>query len=148
MKFEISNFQANSNALWLWYLCWNSPPMTFTGPYLWWINIGSGNGVVPSGNKPLPERVDPDLCHHMASLGHNKLTHCPLKDLDVILESVFFKPIYELVSWAFYVKLIPQNPIDDKSTLVQVMAWYCQATSHYLNQLLTKIYVAIWHHWS
>ena len=29
---------------------------------------------------------------------------------------------------------VPQNPIDEKSTLVQVMAWCCQATSHYLSQ--------------
>ena len=28
---------------------------------------------------------------------------------------------------------MPQIPIDDKSTLVQVMAWCHQATSHYLN---------------
>ena len=34
----------------------------------WWsVNIGSGNGLVPSAN------VDPDLCHHMASLGHKEL---------------------------------------------------------------------------
>ena len=29
---------------------------------------------------------------------------------------------------------MPQNPFDDKSTLVQVMAWCHQATSHYLSQ--------------
>ena len=29
---------------------------------------------------------------------------------------------------------MPRNLIDDKSTLVQVMAWCRQATSHYLNQ--------------
>ena len=29
---------------------------------------------------------------------------------------------------------MPQNVTDDKSTLVQVMAWCRQATSHYLNQ--------------
>ena len=29
---------------------------------------------------------------------------------------------------------MPQNIIDDKSTLVQVMAWCRQATSHYLSQ--------------
>ena len=29
---------------------------------------------------------------------------------------------------------MPQNLTDDKSTLVQVMAWCRQATSHYLNQ--------------
>ena len=29
---------------------------------------------------------------------------------------------------------VPKNHIDDKSTLVQVMAWCRQATSHYLSQ--------------
>ena len=28
--------------------------MNVTGPYWWYVNIGSGNGLVPSGNKPLP----------------------------------------------------------------------------------------------
>ena len=25
------------------------------GPYFWLVNIGLGNGLMPSGNKPLPE---------------------------------------------------------------------------------------------
>ena len=29
--------------------------MNATRPYLWEVNIGSGNGLVPSGNKPLPK---------------------------------------------------------------------------------------------
>ena len=29
--------------------------MNATRPYWWWVNIGSGNGLVPSDNKPLPE---------------------------------------------------------------------------------------------
>ena len=38
----------------------------------------NGNGLLPSGNKPLPEPMSThaDLCHHKASLGHNELTHC------------------------------------------------------------------------
>ena len=37
--------------------------------------IGSGNGLVPSGNKSLFwVIVDWDLCHHMVSLGHNEFT--------------------------------------------------------------------------
>ena len=31
--------------------------MNATGPYWWLINIGSRNGLVPSGDKPLPEPV-------------------------------------------------------------------------------------------
>ena len=40
--------------------------MNATRPYWGEVNIGSGNGLVPSGNKPLPEPMltqiyDPDL---------------------------------------------------------------------------------------
>ena len=45
------------------------------------VNIGSGNGLMPSGNKKLLAawqhqaitwgNVDPDLNHHFASVGHN-----------------------------------------------------------------------------
>ena len=40
--------------------------------------MGSGNGLMPSGNKQAITwaNVDPDLCHHMASLGHNESTQC------------------------------------------------------------------------
>ena len=31
--------------------------MNTTGPYWWLVNIGSGNGLVSSGNKPIPEPV-------------------------------------------------------------------------------------------
>ena len=42
--------------------------------HLWWkVSIVSSNGMVPSGNKPLLEPINPDLCHHMASLAHNEL---------------------------------------------------------------------------
>ena len=40
----------------------------------WWsVNIDSGNGLVPSGNKPLPEPMLTQICCHMVSLGHNEL---------------------------------------------------------------------------
>ena len=32
-----------------------APQMNVTGPYLWYISIGSGNGLVPLGNKQLHE---------------------------------------------------------------------------------------------
>ena len=31
--------------------------MNVTGHHWWQVNIGSGNGLVPSGNKPLPEQM-------------------------------------------------------------------------------------------
>ena len=36
--------------------------------------MGSGNGFVPSDNKPLPETMLTEICLHMAALGHNELT--------------------------------------------------------------------------
>ena len=34
---------------------WNCPHMNATRPHWWLVNIGSGNGLVPIGTKPLPE---------------------------------------------------------------------------------------------
>ena len=48
--------------------------------------------------------------------------------------TVFFKLIFQinnLISSCY--RWMPMNPIDE-STLVQVMVWCCQATSHYLSQ--------------
>ena len=50
--------------------------------------------------------------------------------------------IFKLISWTdisctsckIFVRWIPPSSIGDKSTLVQVMAWCHQATSHYLSQ--------------
>ena len=40
---------------WLRYLLRNYSNMHVTGLHWWSVNMGSGNGLVPSGNKPLPE---------------------------------------------------------------------------------------------
>ena len=59
------------------------------------------------------------------------LTHWHLGD--VIANS--FKQIDILSTFnEIGLRWMPKNPIGDKSTLVQVMAWCCQATSHYLSQ--------------
>ena len=36
---------------------WNRRQMIVTGPRWWLVNIGSGNGLVPPGNNPLPEPI-------------------------------------------------------------------------------------------
>ena len=40
-------------------------------PYRWYVDIGSGNGFMPSAINWA--NVDPDLCRHMASLGLGEL---------------------------------------------------------------------------
>ena len=48
-------FRTDFNDWWLRHLLWNCPHMIVTGLHWWSVNIGSVNGLVPSGNKPLPE---------------------------------------------------------------------------------------------
>ena len=50
------------------------------------------------------------------------------------LWKIIFKLIFWLIAMISQAKLPSLDLSDDKSTLVQVMAWCCQATSHYLNQ--------------
>ena len=66
------------------------------------------------------------------------LTHWPLGDLDAILKLQFSILFCWLVSsdllMIMHLYGCHGTSTDDKSTLVQVMAWCRQATSHYLSQ--------------
>ena len=67
-----------------------------------------------------------------------KLTHWPLGDLDAILK-LHFSNLVLLIGIFTSLKdnalrWMPWDHTDDKSTLVQVVAWCCEATSHYLSQ--------------
>ena len=70
--------------------------------------------------------------------GHHWLTHWSLGDVDVILNIMLFKlksrAEFLSISCEIALRWMPQDFTDDKSTLVQVMAWCRQATSHYLSQ--------------
>ena len=48
------------------YFLGNFPQMNVTGPYWWKVNIGSGNGLVPIGTKPLPELMLTQIWRHYA----------------------------------------------------------------------------------
>ena len=46
---------------------WNCSPLNATEPHWWYVMTGSGNGLMPSGSKPLPEplltKIYVALCH-------------------------------------------------------------------------------------
>ena len=48
--------------------------------------------------------------------------------------------------WWIALTRIPLDLADDKSILVHVIAWCCQATNHFLEPMLTKLHDTIWHH--
>ena len=52
---QISKFRTHFNAKYLKYFLWNCHQVKAKTPHWSLVNIGSGNGLVPSGNKPLPE---------------------------------------------------------------------------------------------
>ena len=55
---------------------------------------------------------------------------------------ILFKLFFVIDGWDISCEIVltctPQNLTDDKSTLVQVMAWWHQATNHYLSQCLHR----------
>ena len=66
------------------------------------------------------------------------LTHSPLGNLNDIFRHVILKQILVIDGWGTSCEIalgwMSLNLTDDKSTLVQVMAWCRQATCHYLSQ--------------
>ena len=81
------------------------------------------------------------ICHYPVYLWWcwqnviNSLTH---GRFEWNLRLVIFKLILIIGGWDIFCKIalrwMSLDLIDDKSTLVQVMVWCCQATSHYLSQ--------------
>ena len=132
-----------------------------------WVNIGSGNGLLPAGMKPLTEPILTyykwDSVVFSWDQFHKCLKYQSLKYLwkfysqnyatsprdqwvnslalerserdskNVIFNLVLLIDIFRS-SHDIALEWMPQDLTDDKSTLVQVMAWCRQATSHYLNQ--------------
>ena len=70
-NFRYAIFKMDFSDWWLRHLLWNFPNLNVTGLHWWSVNIGSSNGLVPSGNKPLPE---PMLTHISVTTWHQKAT--------------------------------------------------------------------------
>ena len=102
-----------------------------------WVNIGSGNGLLPDGTKPLPEPMFiSEVQRH--SPGRNFMRDVPTiinrwNDLESNLTKTLLKsPMDQWVN-----SLRPSDTIwrhRSGSTLSQVMACCLTAPSHYLNQ--------------
>ena len=60
------------------------------------------------------------------------LNHCPwyMWQKSILWIDILSDSCKSVVQWMW----MPQNPVDDMPTLVQVMAWRRQPTSHYLSQ--------------
>ena len=74
LQSQISKFWTHFNDKYLKYFLWNCYQVNATIPHWSLVNIGAGNGLVPSGTITWAS-VDLDPCRHMMSQGHNELTH-------------------------------------------------------------------------
>ena len=80
--------------------------------------------------------------------------HCALRDAVVFEYAIYrqnFSNYFFIASFNIVIVWSLQQLVGDKSTLVQVMVWCSQATSHYLNEWsthrsMTSFYI-IWPQW-
>ena len=113
--------------------------------HTWMIYCSSHNQCASPNNavrvqlgksKPLDTNVNVPTClcgfHELRTFTLWLLGYL-IKDLKVILKLIFV-----IGGWVFScgsaLRLMSMTIAHDKSTLFQIMAWCCQATSHYLNQ--------------
>ena len=66
---------------------------------------------------------------------------------DGIFTCIFIKENVR-VSIEISLSFVPEVPFDNKSALLQVLAWRRTGAKLSIDTLLTMIYYAIWRHWS
>ena len=113
-KQDVARFQFNSLALGRWgcnlklvnflwgidilnIILWNCPQVNAPRTHWWSVNIGSGNGLVPSCNKPLPEPMLTKICHYMSPLSHDEL-----KCISDVSSTLLWAHTYIHCSWIMY----------------------------------------------
>ena len=102
-------------------LLWNGFQVKAAGPHYWQVNIiGSGNGLVPSGNKPLPE---PMLTKISATICRNKeLTQMQVHLLYCINKSQFH------LGWGLCASLFISWSIDLDGVLIELIFFYWKSS--------------------
>ena len=104
-------------------------------------SVGCGSGFVTQrshgGSVPLAGGTSGGSSGEVG-VAQGLLTHYLLENLNEVFDCSIFKRILFITDWdissEIALRLMSLDFTDDKSTLVQVMAWCRQATSHYLSQ--------------
>ena len=79
----VNNLQANASDWWMRCLLWNCSQVDVTGPYRWYVNIGSGNGLLALDNKALPGLMLTKMC---VAIWHNKAI---MNLMEVLMNPIF-----------------------------------------------------------
>ena len=106
-------------------------------PHWWSVNSGSGNGLVPTGNKPSSELMLTQDCRHMASLGHNELIVKPYTYNFIDLATTGHKgsPKYGNNEWTHSIDVGYKifSPAANETRWVQY---------HYINLIMAYLYLS------
>ena len=57
LKYWLGHFQTHTNYRCLGHIMWSRLQIDAAKPHRWFVNISSSDGLMPSGNKPLPEPI-------------------------------------------------------------------------------------------
>ena len=116
-----------------------------------WVCMGSGNGLLPDGTKPLSEPV---LTYHQSVLSHSPESNLTRSAHELNPYHVFRGYTFKITTtslsgqWVNHSRLGHSDTIwqhRSASTLAQVMACCLMAPSHYLNQCWLLINEVLWH---
>ena len=93
-----------------------------------WHQTGDKPLSEPMLTPPTPHPPTPPVHWRIyASLGEDELTHLPLDKMAAMLADYIFKCIFlnenDRIRIQISMKYVPRSPIDNKTALVQVMAW-------------------------
>ena len=132
--FEIINFETQIKDGYCEHFLLNCLQGKATRPHWWWVGIGSGNGLVPLGNKPLPEPISTHIydaycairprwvnIHPSESIKHNGLRHCNTQMYIILMHDLTqwgqhkISPILTLGSATKFQEILPIifNAIND-----------------------------------
>ena len=109
----------------------SAPGGPHVGPMNLAIRVGSDNVIMPNSWQAITWTSDDTVYVSLINSLAPGRSACNFENVvfKLALLIYIFKSSYDNVA-----RWIPQELTDDKSTLVQVMAWCRQATSHYLTQ--------------
>ena len=117
---QIIKFQTHFNNWYLKYSLENCYQVNATTPHWLLVKIGSGNGLVPSGNKPLHEPMLTQIFVAMWSLGRNELM--PSRNLPrIIILYVPEKHLHCGCSMGYTATRVQLSAVITRSNI----KWYC-----------------------
>ena len=84
----------------------NCSNVDVTKLHQWEVNICSGYGWCHHEAIHYLSQCQPDLCHHMASLGHSELIQWPRGDVVIILKVLYQKGWWGSHLWTLFMKVL------------------------------------------